>query len=270
MSKDGFDPDISHHYETVDLESIIDKDAYMNGFDKDGYDKTGRDEYGIDKNNFDHEGYHRVTNTKFDENNFNKRGFYDGLGFHKVTETKFDENNFDTDKIHKVTGTKFDEEGYDYLGFDEDGWDKDGFDWDCLDKNGFNRYGIRDKFYFDGTHVVTGTKFDEYNFDMNSTHKVTGTKFDEEGYDVEGRDKDRRTKDGYDEYGRDKDGVEDPEFHTFAEQEDSEWDNTDSTDPVFKNESPDPYIDEDYIKDQFGTGKPWHPDDDESDEETRD
>ena len=200
MSKDGFDPDISHHYETVDLESIIDKDAYMNGFDKDGYDKTGRDEYGIDKNNFDHEGYHRVTNTKFDENNFNKRGFYDGLGFHKVTETKFDENNFDTDKIHKVTGTKF----------------------------------------------------------------------DEEGYDVDGRDKDRRTKDGYDEYGRDKDGVEDPEFHTFAEQEDSEWDNTDSTDPVFKNESPDPYIDEDYIKDQFGTGKPWHPDDDESDEETRD
>ena len=36
MSKDRFDPDISHHYEIVDLESIIDKDAHMNGFDKDG------------------------------------------------------------------------------------------------------------------------------------------------------------------------------------------------------------------------------------------
>ena len=268
MSKDGFEPDISRHYETVDLESIIDKDAYMNGFDKDGYDKMGYNKSGYDKNDFDEEGYHRVTDTKFNEQNIDKRGFND-TGIHKVTGTKFDENDFDVDGIHKVTGGSFDEEGYDVRGFDEHSRDKDGFNYTfCVDKNGFNRYGYRNKFYFDGTHGVTGTKFDENNFDTNEIHKVTGGSFDEEGYDVRGFDKDGYDKEGYSEYGGfDKHGV-DRDGRSAGEN--PEWDNTDSTDPVFKNESPDPYVDKEYIREQFGTGKPFHPDDDNEDEETRD
>ena len=138
MSKDGFDPDISHHYEIVDLESIIDKDAHMNGFDKDGYDKMGYDKSGYDKNNFDFEGYHRVTGTKFNYYNIDKRGFND-TGIHGVTGTKFDENDFDVDGIHKVTGTLYDEDGFHANGLNEDGCDKDGYDEYCVDKNNFNR-----------------------------------------------------------------------------------------------------------------------------------
>ena len=197
MSKDRFDPDISHHYEIVDLESIIDKDAHMNGFDKDGYDKMGYDKSGYDKNDFDFEGYHRVTDTKFNYYNIDKRGFND-TGIHGVTGTKFDENDFDVDSIHKVTGTLYDEDGYDVGGFDKSGYDKEGFG----------------------------------------------------------------------EHGYDKDGV-DRNGSSVYEEWDNEWDNTDSTDPVFKNDSTDPYEDKEYIKEQFGTGKPFDPNDDEGDEEIR-
>ena len=276
MSKDGFDPDTSHHYETVDLESIIDKDAYMEGYDKDGYDKRGYNKSGYDKNGFDYEGDHRVTNTKFDEKNIDKRGFND-TGTHGVTGTKFDENNFDTDCIHKVTGTLFDEDGFHANGLNEDGCDKDGYDEYCVDKNNFNRYGYRNKFYFDGTHGVTGTKFDENNFDTNDTHKVTGTKFDEDGYDVSGFDKDGFDKDGYDVSGFDKeklnrDGLD---FESAMQAEngqsldDDDYYEDECGDPAFQNHSPDPYEDKEYIKEQFGTGKPFHPNDDEGDEEIR-
>ena len=101
--------------------------------------------------------------------------------------------------------------------------------------------------------------------------------FDEDGYDVSGLDEEGFDKDGYDLNGFDKeklnrDGLD---FESAMQAEngqsldDDDYYEDECGDPAFQNHSPDPYEDKEYIKEQFGTGKPFHPNDDEGDEEIR-
>lgn len=70
----------------------FDKNGYNHlGFDKNGYDKYGYDDYGYDKNGFNREGYDK---NGFDKDGYNKRGFNRNK-IHKVTKTKYDENDYD-------------------------------------------------------------------------------------------------------------------------------------------------------------------------------
>lgn len=81
------------------------------------YDKFVYDSDGYDRNGF-HEYYkvHKITNTEFDENGFNKRGI------HQSTNTKFDKNGYDKNGfnkkgIHQLTNTKWDKLGFNSYGF---------------------------------------------------------------------------------------------------------------------------------------------------------
>jgi|SaaInlStandDraft_2_1057019.scaffolds.fasta_scaffold21957_2 hypothetical protein len=161
---------------------------------KKAYREIGYNKDGIDQNGFTTSGIHQTTGTKYDLDGNDQHGF-DKKGIHKVTKTKFDKNGFDSDGIHKVTKTKFDEEGYDKDGY----WEHDEIHEitkTMFDKNGYDPYGYdKNGFDKDGTHKVTGTKFDELGFndigfDVDGIHKDTGTKFDKNNLDEEGYYKD--------------------------------------------------------------------------------
>ena len=90
-------------------------------------------------------------------------------------------------------------------GYGKDGYGKDGFDVDAVHHGEifsdlvprYRKY-VFDKTEFneDGSHKVTGTKFNEDGFDKDGIHKVTGTKFDELGFNDIGFDEDGSHKDG--------------------------------------------------------------------------
>ncbi|MGL5902415.1 MAG: GIY-YIG nuclease family protein [Cetobacterium sp.] len=143
------------------------------------YNKNG---YDYDENSFNRDGIHRITETKYNPEGYDKDG-YDKFGFNirgvnKVTQKKYaldgydrfgyningyDKNNFSRDGIHRITETKYSPEGY-----DKDGYDRFGYNINGYDKNNFSR---------DGIHKTTQIKYNPEDYDREN--KIINNKQDD-------------------------------------------------------------------------------------------
>ena len=160
----------------------------------------------LDSNGFDKKTkIHSVTNSKFNENGIDIRGFNKD-GWNVITNSEYDKNGIDirgfkySDNWNVFTNSLHDVEGYDKKGWNTDSWNRLGinyitgtyFDYKGYDINGYNINGWNVM----NINKETNSKFDREGYDYSGysilnwnkegINKETKSKFDKEGYDING------------------------------------------------------------------------------------
>lgn len=155
-----------------------------------------------DPHGFDIHRIHKDTNDIIDPRHFDSYGFYHkydyASGEYTLTSTKYDSEGYDIDGYDRLG---FNKEGIHkdtHMPYNLWHFDKDGFYWkktengriktdSKLDERGYNRKGelfIKDE--STGELINRGQVYDSHGFYFDGTHYLTGTLYDERGFDREG------------------------------------------------------------------------------------